>query len=514
MTESASEARPTSPGLLERALQASFRPVDAAWLAAFRMALGTLIAVSMQRFLVYGWVDKLLVEPNFRFKYWGFEWVEPLSRANMHLLFWVLFGLAVAMTVGLAFRLVTPLLAAGLTYIQLLDVSVYLNHYYLVALLTWLLAVSPAQRLWSVDAWISRRLRAARAAGTLPATGTGAPRNDGTVSAAWHYLFRAQVGIVYTFAGLAKFQTDWLLHGQPLRIWLGANTKLPILGKLFTLEEVPLIMSWCGFLFDTTIVWWLLHRKTRPWAYLVVIAFHTMTKLLFNIGMFPFIMVCAALVFFSPGWPRTLLGALRGALRWLRSLLGREGARASASLREALPDSGGSSRATHALRPITAWQRAAVTLGVVYCLVQVTLPLRFLAYGGNVLWHEQGMRFSWRVMVRVKGGGTTFIVRNKKTGRTWHVSPSEYLNPLQEAEMSSQPDLILQLAHHIQRDLDQRGLGPVEVRADSHVTLNGRRSARLIDPDVDLTTIRDGLGRAHWVLPAPPQAPPRTRPVL
>src|SRR5690606_9723426 len=178
MTESASEARPTSPGLLERALQASFRPVDAAWLAAFRMALGTLIAVSMQRFLVYGWVDKLLVEPNFRFKYWGFEWVEPLSRANMHLLFWVLFGLAVAMTVGLAFRLVTPLLAAGLTYIQLLDVSVYLNHYYLVALLTWLLAISPAHRIWSVDAWLWRR---------------GLP---GTVSAAWHYLFRAQVGIV------------------------------------------------------------------------------------------------------------------------------------------------------------------------------------------------------------------------------------------------------------------------------------------------------------------------------
>ena len=149
-----------------------------------------------------------------------------------------------------------------------------------------------------------------------------------------------------------------------------------------------------------------------------------------------------------------------------------------------------------------------------YCLVQAALPLRFLAYGGNVLWHEQGMRFSWRVMVRVKGGGTTFVVRNKETGRTWHVSPSEYLNPLQEAEMSSQPDLILQLAHHIRRDLDDRGLGPVEIRADSHVTLNGRRSARLIDPNVDLTTIRDGLTRAHWVLPAPPQAPPRTRPVL
>jgi hypothetical protein len=155
-----------------------------------------------------------------------------------------------------------------------------------------------------------------------------------------------------------------------------------------------------------------------------------------------------------------------------------------------------------------------VALAALYCALQIALPLRYLAYGGNVLWHEQGMRFSWRVMVRVKGGGTTFVVRDKSTGRVWHVSPREYLTPLQEAEMSSQPDLILQLAHHIREDLEAQGFGPLEIRAESRVTLNGRRSVALIDPTVDLTTIRDGLARADWILPAPETPPPHTRPVL
>src|SRR5690606_9311999 len=222
-----------------------------------------------------------------------------------------------------------------------------------------------------------------------------------------------------------------------------------------------------------------------------LVVFHLLTRLLLPIGMFPFIMVSAALVFFEPDWPRRLL-----------SRLGRSRPR----LERALP----------AKQPLSyGWPaRAAVALGLGYCLVQLALPLRALAYGGNVLWHEQGMRFSWRVMVRAKGGNTNFVVRSKKTGEVWHISPRAYLTGLQEMEMSSQPDLILQLAHHIERDLERQGHGPVEVRVDSRVALNGRRSARLIDPTRDLTRVRDGLGHRDWVLPAPEQPPPHTRPVL
>ncbi|HEY6727864.1 MAG TPA: HTTM domain-containing protein [Polyangiaceae bacterium] len=477
--------RPALPsfasGVVPRAwLAALGRPVDGAWLGAFRFLFGLLLAVSVLRFLAFGWVERLLVEPTFHFKYWGFEWVEALPGPAMRALFWVLFGAALATAVGFCFRLSAALLGSGFVYFQLIDVSNYLNHYYLAALLVWLLCFSPAHRSWSVDAWIARR-RAARRGAAAP------PR---FVAQGWLYLFRFQIGLVYTFAGLAKAQADWLVHAQPLSIWLGASTDVPILGPLFAVRGVPLVMSWCGFLFDTTIVCWLLWRRTRSYAFAVVVLFHALTGLLLPIGMFPLIMITAAMVFFEPDWPRRLLA------RFSR-------ARAAAPLSPAL-----------APAPLARGARFALCLGAVYCGLQLVLPLRFLAYPGNVLWHEQGMRFSWRVMVRAKGGNTSFIVRHKATGQEWHVSPRAYLTGLQETEMSSQPDLILQLAHHIRRDFEARGQGPVEVRVDSRVAFNGRRSAPLIDPHRDLTTIRDGLAARDWVLPAPRSRPTPTRPVL
>jgi hypothetical protein len=221
-----------------------------------------------------------------------------------------------------------------------------------------------------------------------------------------------------------------------------------------------------------------------------------MTKMLFPIGMFPVIMIVSALVFFSPSWPRWWLTKAK-------ALLGKLHAASSAP-------------STTTIRPELAatpsrFRTVAIALGAAFCVYQLVMPLRFLAYGGNVRWHEQGMRFSWRVMVREKNGATTFIVRQKETGRIWHVSPTRYLNRLQEREMAGQPDLILQMAHHIRNEFDRKGQGPVEVRVDSLVSLNGRPMAPLVDPTVNLASIDDGLSKASWILPAPTSAPPHLK---
>ena len=76
--------------------------------------------------------------------------------------------------------------------------------------------------------------------------------------------------------------------------------------------------------------------------------------------------------------------------------------------------------------------------------------------------------------------------------------------------MSGQPDLILQLAHHIGRDFRGRGFDDVEVRVDAWVSWNGRPPARLIDPDVDLLGVEVSFFEsAAWILPAPTSPPIR-----
>jgi hypothetical protein len=386
----------------------------------------------------------------------------------MHRLFWLLCALALCVAFGVLFRLSALLFALGFTYLQLIDVATYLNHYYLASLLAFLLVCSPAGRIASVDAWLWPRLRAQN------------------VPSAWLWLFRLQVAVVYSYAGFAKAHGDWLLYAQPLRIWLGGHTDMPLFGPLFRLEGVPLLMSWAGFLFDTCAPWLLLFRRTRLIAYAALLVFHALTRALFPIGMFPVIMVLSALLFFPPTWPRTLLSRVSGRF-------GRRD--------EANPGP---------LLRVPAW--AAALMGL-YALIQVILPLRCFAYGGNVRWHEQGMRFSWRVMVREKNGSVTFYVRQKSTGREFEIAPRRYLSQAQEQEMSGQPDLILQFAHFLREDFARRGFGQVSVRAEALVSLNGRPMVRMIDPSIDLSEVDDGLAKARFVLPAPSDAPPLIRPI-
>lgn len=453
-----------SGGLWERLLA----PKDIAALVAFRVAFGLLITVSAARFLAYGWVDELFARPRFHFTYWGFGWVPALPAPWIHAVFAALMVLGLCVAVGFYYRAAVALLFVTFTYVQLVDVTNYLNHYYLVSLLSGLLCFVPAHRAFSVDAWRKPALRQ----DWLPAWCT--------------YLLRFQVGVVYVFAGLAKLTTDWLIHAQPLNIWLAARTSLPVVGPLMEQRWVAYGAAWAGFLFDTTIVVFLLTRRLRPFAYVVVLGFHAATAALFPIGMFPVIMVTAALVFFESSWPR----------RFLRRL----------GPPEAL--------APRALAAPGWKARMGLGVAVAYGVLQLVLPLRTHLYGGNVLWHEQGMRFSWRVMAREKNGSVTFMVREPSTGREWHVPPRQYLTRLQEREMSVQPDLILQLAHRIARDFEAQGRGAVEVRADARVSLNGRPSEAFVDPEVDLAREMDGLGAKAWILPAPDSSPVRLRPTL
>ena len=446
---------------LDRFRTAATRHVDIASLAAFRVIFGVVMFSSCARLLASGWIDTMYVEPRWFFTYPGFDWIRPWPAWGVYLHYAILAVLSLAIAAGAFHRIVTPLFTIGFAYTQLIDVTNYLNHHYLVVLLGVQLACLPANAAWSVDARRRPELRRE----TIPA---------------WMvWLLRFQIGVVYVFAGLAKLKVDWLVHGQPLNLWMSARTETPLVGGLFAEPWIAHVMSWAGFLFDTTIALWLSWRRTRLVAYGVLILFHGATGYLFNIGMFPIIMTSAALIFFSPSWPRALLARF------------------------------GVKMATPALpsEPAHAPSRIVRAVIVAHVALQIALPLRHHFYPGSVLWNEDGMRFAWHVLVREKHGSVMFVA-SLPDGRRVEIPPRNYLTARQEREMGGQPDLILQLAHHIGRELRARGLHGVRVHAITRVSLNGRDPVPMIDPAVDLLEVVD-FGPRTWVLPAP-TSPPRT----
>lgn len=411
--------------------------------------------LSTVRFLMNGWVNDFYIAPVFHFTYLGFDWVKPLPATGMYAIFFALIILSLCITVGLFYRVSISVFFVLFTYVELLDKTYYLNHYYFISLLSFLLIFLPLHRKWSLDT----RLRPSIKTDLVPA---------------WTiYAIRVQLGLVYLFAGIAKLNGDWLFRAMPLSIWLPANADFPLIGALFDQRWFAYGLSWAGAAYDLTIPFWLVWKKTRPFAFLAVIGFHMMTAVLFNIGMFPWIMIVSSLIFFDEDDYRGLA-------------------------RRIMP-----SRHVPVLHPSTPAKLPflAGTVLVTFFAFQVLMPIRYLLYPGNVLWTEEGFRFSWRVMLVEKAGYVTFFVRDPETNRQWTINPDTYLTLQQEKQMSFQPDMILQFAHFIDDLYRQQGYVDVEVRAEAYVSFNGRASRLLIDPEVDLSAQSVSLLHKDWILP-------------
>jgi len=240
----------------------------------------------------HNWIDRYWIEPPFHFSYYGFDWVYPWPGDLMYLHFVVLGILASFIMIGFKYRISAILFFLGFTYIFLVDQATYLNHFYLICWISFLMIFVPANRAFSIDVLRNKKLRT----DTIPA---------------WPiWLLRAQIGIVYFFGGIAKLNSDWIL-GEPMRLWLSYRTDFPIFGQFFTEELTVYSFAYGALLVDLLVVPFLLWKKTRLTAFCIVTIFHIMNHFLFFIGIFPWFMIFATLLFFSPDWPRRLVNFVR-----------------------------------------------------------------------------------------------------------------------------------------------------------------------------------------------------------
>lgn len=133
-----------------------------------------------------------------------------------------------------------------------------------------------------------------------------------------------------------------------------------------------------------------------------------------------------------------------------------------------------------------------------FFVVQLLLPFRYLLYPGELFWTEQGYRFSWRVMLMEKAGYAQFTVKDE-LGKQTIVNNTEFLTPLQEKMMATQPDMLLQYAHLLRDYYAQHGFRSPKVYVDSYVALNGRLGKPLVDPAINLALEHESLTPKSWI---------------
>jgi len=451
--------------LWQRLCTALFKPVDISFLVFFRIVFGGITLWEVYRYFTYDWIGRYFVEPALTFTYYGFGWVKPWPGRGMYVHFFVMGLAAACVMVGFLYRFAMPVFFLAFTYFFLLDQTRYLNHFYLVCLISFLMCFLPAERAFSVDAWLRPKIRS-------------------DVVPAWTlWLLRAQIGIPFFYGGIAKLNSDWIQGGEPMRSWLRPFTTVPGGSPIFTSDWVVYGFVIGGLLLDLLVIPLLLWRRTRPYALAAAIMFNLINATIFDIGIFPWLMLGALLIFFPPGLMRRF-------------------ARAFMSPGEEFLDKPVPQVAEPSSCPtLTVSQKLLAGLLTAYLVVQLVFPLRHYLYPGDVSWTEEGHNFSWHMKLRTKGGEAVFMVTHPPTGQTWTIKPEEYLKSHQVTKMITKPDLILHFGHYLAEQKRREGYENVEVRARVMVSLNGREPQLLIDPNVDLTKEEVSLLPARWIVP-------------
>lgn len=419
------------------------------------------------RFMSYGWVKDLYITPKFFFGFYGFEWVKPLPDSWMYLPFILMIIASIGILLGAFYRISSIVFFVSFTYVELLDKTNYLNHYYFVSLVALLMIFVPAHRYFSID--VKRK-----------------PEISQQLVSQWAVrIIQFQLACVYFFAGIAKLNSDWLIEAQPLKLWLQAHRDMPIFGNLLAKEWVAYAFSWFGCIYDLFIVVLLLSNKWRKVGYFFVITFHFLTWYLFPIGVFPWVMIFSTLIFFSAGFHQKVLSQLKKIVAWKDLDSPR----------------------------VQLIQRKSLILSsflILFIIIQLLVPFRYVLYPKDLFWHEEGFRFSWRVMLMHKEGYSTFYLKDRATGKTMEVKNEDYLTLRQIDHLNTQPDMILQYAHHLKKIYTDTilhfgnksfHLKNPSVHARIFATLNGRPSQLFISEKHDLTQFEYNLHHREWIEP-------------
>ncbi|MCX7997931.1 MAG: HTTM domain-containing protein [Leptospiraceae bacterium] len=426
------------------------RNVSGLSISALRIFYGIIALILVGRYFYYDWINEYFVKPKFFFKHFGWEWIYPLPYPWIYFQFLLMFLLGILITIGHYTKVSLLGFIILFHWFHFADSTIFLNHYYFLTILGFLLFLAPTERNLSLDSKFTINHK---------------------IPFLWVFVFRFQFGLVYFFAGIAKLKKDWLLEALPLKLWLNATfLEYPFLDVLLNYKFTPFTMSWAGAIFDLSISFLLIPKRTRKFAWLMLFIFHSLTSFLLPIGVFPLAMILGSFIFFSPNWPVVVL--------------------------RKVPRNNFFNFKTKPFHEKETENKFIYTVLLFHFFLQIFLPLRHFFYKGNVLWTENGFKYSWHVMVAEKLGEIEFFIKvrdSKFQIQTISINPKNYLTSYQYKMMAISPEHILQFANFLKKEFENQNFSVLEITVNSLVSLNGKKAQSLFSKETNLLTLRDNI---------------------
>ncbi len=428
------------------------REVDNSRLVLFRIGFGFLALAESWGAIFTGWVRRAFIDPQMTFPFIGFEWLQPLPGYGMYI-YYVVMGLAaLGIALGFYYRWSAGLFFVLWTGTYLMQKTHYNNHYYLLMVMSFIMILLPAGKAHSLDVRHGRTSEETRCAFI------------------YIWIFIAQVIIVYLFAAVNKVYPDWLA-AEPIGIWFTSKSHYPVIGPLLDQRWFQYAISYGGIFYDGIVVFLLSRRRTRALGFGCSIFFNTFNSFVFQIGIFPYLMVLLSALFY-PG------DSIRSKFFRYREPVVERAAQ------------------------FPKWK---TVLMIIFLVVNVLLPLRHWVIPGDVFWTEEGHRMSWRMMLRVKSGTGYFKVVDGVTGEQEVVDTQEYLTRKQATKVRGYPDMTWQFAQKLEKIYLEKGWQEVAVYAHVKTSLNGSPYQQIVNPQVDLAQTRwNYFWHNEWIMTPKP----------
>ncbi len=435
-------------------------------LALFRIVFGLIMFTDMVHWLTSQLIYAEFIYPKYFFPF--IDFIKPLPAPLMTLVFYLLLISAVGICFGLFYRFFTIIFFILITYVFLIDKTQYLNHMYLICLISGLLCLTPANRIWSLDKYFFGNNKIA----LVP---------NWTV-----LIFKFQIFIVYMFGALAKINYDWL-NGHPLKEWIENFIDLGHYQYLLYTPYSIAFLAYGGIFVDLVTPILLCFKQTFIYGAIIALTFHCCNAHMFNIGVFPYLMSGTLVLFIDPSIIEQLINKITIISK--RIIPNSFNLDQNYNVANSKPE-----QSIYTSKILIAFM-------TIYVLLQLLLPIRRFFYPGNTSWSEYGHRYSWSMMLRQKYGKFTMWAINPDNSLKQTVNIYKYLTVRQATKMMTQPDLIIQFAKYYANLIKQQtGLKPI-IKVEAKVSLNGRPYQYLIDPNIDLTTQQDPLFPVPWILP-------------
>lgn len=441
---------PANIYMLTKLHQILNKPSDPLPVVLFRVVFGIIMTIEMISYWNIPFIDELILKPKIHFRFQLLDIVPVGSVVLLKVTLLVATISSVLIAAGRFYKVASILLFVTYTYLFLLDETYYNNHIYMIVNVCLLMIFIGA----NTGVKTRKEGKAIVTQSTVPF---------------WHILIlRFLLFVVYFYGGIAKLNADWM-SGATTTEWLRS------FGGVLATKEAALFFAIAGMLFDLIIGFLLFMPKTRYAGIFLVFMFNTSNAIMFkDISIFPYLMIGAMVLFLDPEWVRKKADwAIRFA-DWL-----------SDKKKMVASDS-----------PVPVWL-------YVFFAFHILFPFRLFLFNGNADWTGKAQYFSWHMKSHHRDiKNLTFYLSHDNHPEKIRVPVEEYLVYEQFYVMGHKPEMLVEFARFLKKDLEKKGVVHPKITAVSSISFNGKPPQPMVDSTLDLTTVVvKPFASYDWVLP-------------